>query len=121
MKSLLLCLALVGCAHQQPQSQQQPTRCTGAVEVFPNGMTPRRPYRVIGPLQTRVIDNQTTAAEQVLVRDACQMGADAIIVDPQDLFAQANSDPGALGGRLQNTSYLAATAVAYTDGAAPAQ
>jgi hypothetical protein len=73
-------------------------------------MTPRRPYRVIGMVQTRVYQNQATAAEQSLMREACDVGADAIIVDARDAMAY-----------MQEPAYLGATAIAYTDGAASTQ
>lgn len=105
----LVCLALVGCAHQgQRTAEVAGPRCV-SVEVFPNGMTPGRPYRVLGSVQTPVGDMQTTAAEQMLVREACRLGADAIIVDPRDMMPFDNG----------NRSYLVATAVVYTDTTPP--
>jgi hypothetical protein len=117
----LLCLALIGCAHQQQQSPA-PQRCRSAVEVFPQGMAPQRAYRVIGPVQVRVYQNQLTAAEQSLMREACDLGADAIILQPHDAEINASPlDPGPGRAAMQTQTYVGATAIAYTDGAAPAQ
>jgi hypothetical protein len=82
MKYLLVGLFLVGgCAHQTPEQraaeQQRREKCA-RVEIYPAGITPPRPFRVLGPVAA-YDDANPTLRERKLQQQACDIGADAVI------------------------------------------
>ena len=92
---LFAAFCLAGCAHtpeavvaqnaQRNAELSQAKRCA-AIEIYPNGMSPARAYRVLGPVGATGDDNQAHRT-RALQDSACALGADAI-VDIQD-FALA--------------------------------
>ena len=96
MKFVFLGLLLVGgCAHQTPEQRaaerERRDRCA-RVELYPMGVTPPRPYRVLGPVSAWNEANQARR-EQVLQEDACALGADAVI-DVKVETTQENASAG---------------------------
>jgi hypothetical protein len=82
-----LLLVGVGCAHTSPEErmaeQQRLARCA-AIELYPPGLQPPRPYRIIGPLTVMAASH--SAARDANLRDrACSLDADAVI-DIRDEF-----------------------------------
>src|SRR2546426_867718 len=99
-------LELSGCAHQDPQAradeQRRLQRCA-SIEVYPLGVTPPRPYRILGPVSGSS-DGIPAHRDRTLQERACALGADAVM----DVSERALLDNVEAGG----------TAVAYTDGTA---
>jgi hypothetical protein len=93
---LFTAFCLVGCAHtpeavvaqnQQRNAELSRAKRCAAIEIYPNGMSPARAYRVLGPVGVSVessgVVDGATYRDRKLQDSACALGADAI-VDIQD-------------------------------------
>jgi hypothetical protein len=115
---LLGLFELSGCAHQDPQAraaeQRRLQRCA-SIEVYPLGVTPPRPYRILGPVSVSS-DGIPAHRDRTLQDRACALGADAVM----DVSERALLDSAEVGGNSQAGANVEAggTAVAYTDGTA---
>jgi hypothetical protein len=77
--AILAAFCLVGCAHtQQRDAEIAAAKKCAAIQIFPAGMSPNLPYRVIGPVSVAHDDIQAHR-EQALQESACQLEADAVI------------------------------------------
>jgi hypothetical protein len=120
MIGLVGLLEVSGCAHQDPEAraaeQRRQQRCA-SIEVYPLGVAPPRPYRILGPVSVSS-DGIPAHRDRTLQDRACALGADAIM-DVSEHALLDNSEAGAnmqAGGSIE----AAGTAVAYTDGSAAA-
>jgi hypothetical protein len=116
MKWLLLgCLCGAACASTTPAQREAERarleRCA-QVELYPMGVSPPRPYRVLGPVS---VTDGTTGRRRDLQNQACALGADAVIdVVEQTALAEGSVAPNAYG--RQPTLTTGGTAIAFTDG-----
>src|SRR3954454_13948102 len=99
MKRLIFAsLLLVGCAHTTPEEQARLARCA-RVEVYPMGVTPPRPYRVLGPVNST--DDNPAGRSRALRDQACAMGGDAVmdVTEQQTVVNTPNArEQGATAG-----------------------
>lgn len=116
-------LALAACAgtSQDPAARdadrQRLVRC-GAIEVYPSGLQPTRPYRVLGPVQ--VASERIVSSRDRALRDrACALGADAIIDVAEEPRSHQPQVPTS-GALISDELVASGTAVAFTDVSAPA-
>jgi hypothetical protein len=116
MKSLVVpvvTLTLAACA-SSPEARRaeeaQRIRCA-SIDIFPMGVSPGRPYRVLGPLS---VDGGARSGEQALRDRACSIGADAV-VDYRREAPIGTPSPGQFGDAPADHTLLTGTAVAYTD------
>jgi hypothetical protein len=116
---LLLVCWLAGCATATPAAREaeraQLQRCA-AIEIYPFGVSPPRPYRVLGPLEVST-DGNPAHRDHRLQERACQLGADAVI-DVRD-ESPAGVQPMHSSGGGEERMSASGTAVAFTDGAPP--
>ena len=107
MRLAALALAVVGwafaCATNGSSTNEHRdlARCN-TIELYQSGLSPSRPYRVLGPVSG---DDERAVRDQ-----ACQIGGQAII----DLRREAAAVPNAVGSGEQRGSY-SGTAVIFTD------
>ncbi|HEY7954183.1 MAG TPA: hypothetical protein VII38_02785 [Polyangia bacterium] len=115
----LVAVGLAGCAHQSPEAraaeQARRQKC-GAIEIYPNGVTPPRPFRVLGPVSADY-DGIPSHRDQTLRDRACELGADAVM-DVRESNPLASQSIG--GNEAAAQSEADGTAIAFTDTAAPA-
>ena len=112
VKRALLVLVAASCAHQTPEQRAAEAaheqRCA-AIEIYPPGMSPARPYQVLGPVgaNTEVISMR----DRALRDSACALGADAVI-DVHEQSAQSQDPYAASANRSVEVS---GTAVSWSD------
>jgi hypothetical protein len=113
-------LLVGGCAHTTPEQAQaeraQAERCA-RVEIYPMGVTPPRPYRVIGPVSSE--QNNAASRNRDLQDKACAIGADAI-VDVTEQHPVPENGLGTAPATRDGATTAGGLAIAFTDGAAPA-
>jgi len=109
-------LVLIGCATTEAQraareqERARMERCA-RVELYPSGVTPQRPFRVLGPVAAN--DDNPASRSRSLQEQACRIGADAVI----DVVDETPTVQPLAGSSFQGGS-SGGTAVAYTDAAA---
>jgi len=119
--ALTVVATLAGCA-SSPEARRaeeaRRIRCA-SIDIFPFGLAPPRPYRVLGPLS---VDAGARAGDQALRDRACSIGADAVVDYRREAPSAASSFvPPTTGTSLEPNAdhlLLSGTAVAYTDGPA---
>lgn len=120
---ILPLLLLSACARTPAQQaareaeRQKLARC-GAIEVYPMGVTPPRPYRVVGPVQV-TSERNPSSRDRALRSQACGVGADAIIDVRESSTVSAQYVPGSLASP-DDTMEATGTAIVYTDVPPPA-
>jgi len=111
--AIALLAVAVGCATQGAgMAKDQPLdrrRCS-MVEVFPAGLRPSRPYRVLGPVST-----DENNAEQALRESACRIGADAVIDFARETGISQSQSVGGSSAAIEARVPSSGTAIAYTD------
>jgi hypothetical protein len=114
----VLVAAASGCA-SSPEARRaeeaQRIRCA-SIEIFPSGISPGRPYRVLGPIS---VDASTRAGDQGLRDRACGLGADAVVDYRREVPSITAAAPGSTyGDPAGDRVVLSGTAIAFTDGTA---
>lgn len=113
MKRALLVLVAAGCAHQTPEQREaelaRERRCA-AVEIYPPGMSPARPYRVLGPVGVST-DNLSAHRDRALRDSACALGADAVI----DIHEDATAAQNPYASSANQSVEVSGTAVSWSD------
>lgn len=115
----LVLAPLGGCAHQTPAERAaeaaERQRC-GSLEIYPSGVTPPRPYRVLGPVSADY-DGIPSHRDQMLRERACGLGADAVMdVRESNPLAETQSIGGA---QASAQSEADGTAIRFTDTTPP--
>ena len=121
---LFTAFCLVGCAHtpeavvaqndQRNAELSQARRCA-QIEIYPNGMSPARAYRVLGPVGVSADDNQAHRTS-ALQDSACRLGADAVV----DVHDFSTPRQVLIGGELpERTVDVTGLAVAWAEPARP--
>jgi hypothetical protein len=123
---LLFALCIAGCARTPAEqaardAERQKRAHCGALEVYPMGVTPPRPYRVLGPVQ--VSANRNPSSRDRALRDsACGLGADAVMdVSEQVGLGTAQGATGGLMAAADESITATGTAIAFTDVVTPPQ
>jgi hypothetical protein len=109
-------LALIGCAHVTPEEakaeRDRAMRCA-RVEVYPMGITPPRPYRVLGLVSST--RESSTSRTHDLQEKACAIGADAVVDMTEQQVVQDPTAAGTTGSTTGSGATAGGTAVAFTD------
>jgi len=109
--ALGVAVVALGCVTHGVKDEQLDRRRCGLIEVFPAGVGPSRPYRVLGPVSTD--DNNP---EQALRESACRLGADAIVDFRREVGVSQAQSVGGTSSAIESRVPSSGTAVAYTDG-----
>jgi hypothetical protein len=116
VKTQLLALAALalsaGCAttaaeRQAEQVRQQ--RCA-AIEIYPTGVVPSRPYRILGPVTVPTGGGPVRRDSSLRAR-ACEIDADAVIDVRDEVPLQAQGEP--YGAAREEQGSASGTAIAF--------
>ena len=117
--ALVVGLLASSCAHQDPAAraaeQARLQRCA-SIEIFPLGVRPPRPYRILGPLAV-TFDGISSHRDRTLQNRACDLGADAVM-DVSERTPLTVDRHFATPEMVELAVELSGTAVAYTDAVA---
>ncbi len=112
----ILCAAACATSPEQRSAEREHAQRCARIEMYPLGVTPSRPFRVLGPLSVSS-DGNPSRRDRSLQDRACQLDADAVI----DVHDESAAQGVQLSTQSAQTDSVTSsgTAVAYVEDKRP--